>query len=317
MCKVLILPKIANETRVAALSFFETMKPLLSVGNKDGLGYAAIDSSGALFGERWHKNEDSFSSIKVVDNGKGDEFAEFAANTYSKQISGQYNSFGNVNLNDVTAMTIHTRFATSGKEFKNTHPFVYPEADTSLIHNGVINNVQDFKFKVSTCDSESILISYLDNKVASDTTAIQKVAQSLRGYYACGVFSRNESGARIMDVFKGPDASLYAAYIKELDTTVFCTSMSDIISACEKLDFSIGKIYSLKEGVMFRYINGELVNKSTFTPAPRWDYWSNNKTTETKAVVTTTTKTATKPVKLSKDMMNYLHTIPNIQQVLV
>lgn len=320
MCKVLIVPKINDKTRTNALKFMNAMKPLMSVGNKDGLGYAAIDSAGALFGERWLTNEDSYLEKKSVAIDLGESLRDLATTVYSKAETGAYNSFGVVNLADIAGLTMHTRFATSGKEFRNTHPFVHEEHDTSLVHNGVISNTQDFKFAVSSCDSEALLISYVNKDVNKDVKHIQDAANMVKGYYACGVFSRDEQGERILDVFKGPDASLYGMYVQELDSLVFCTSMDDVLSACKTLGFTNGKVFSMKEGFLLRFKGGVEVCRTNFTPAPRWSQWFTGNSganatagTNTLAVIT---KYRPKKETISADMSKYLHTIPNIQQIM-
>lgn len=288
MCKILIVPKITNETRKNALRFMERMKPLMSTNNSDGLGYAAVDSTGALFGQRWHKNAASYR--KVAEDKVTPLLGELAETRYYVDIAGETNSFGNVNLQDMTALTMHTRMATSGRVFENTHPFHYPDADTSLIHNGIIDNTYDFKFKVSSCDSESILISYLDAQVGLGVQQhIQAMAEKLRGYYACGVFSRDGDGNRILDVFKDGSATLYATYIQELDTNVFCTSKDDIADACSYLGFTHSDVFSVRGGAAFRFnAAGEPVETVKFKPRERWGSYYNNSPGTTSSSTTTT-----------------------------
>lgn len=314
MCKVLVIPKVSNETRSNALSFMEVMKPLLSTGNRDGLGYTAVRADGSMFGQRFHNNEDSVA--KILDTDPGEELKDLAASSFDAGLKGLTNSFGRVDLSEMTALTMHTRYATSGKEFRNTHPFVYEDKDTSLIHNGIIDNTKDFTFKVSSCDSESILIAYLDKEVNLNLSNIQKMADSLKGYYACGVFSRDAAGARVLDVFKGPDAFLYATYVKELDSLVYCTSKDDIEKACGVLGFTHGVVHSLKEGVAMRFIEGKMVEKQMFNPPPRFQYsWKDWKSDNKKVNSDETKKPTVIGTKLTKGMSEYLHTIPNLTLV--
>jgi predicted glutamine amidotransferase len=112
--------------------------------------------------------------------------------------TSEKNSFGEVKMDDVAAITLHTRMATSAKGMANTHPFVYENHDTSLIHNGVIRNEKDFKLQVSTCDSESILQAYLINETHHNPKMVGEMAKMLVGYYAAALFSRDADGVRIL-----------------------------------------------------------------------------------------------------------------------
>lgn len=266
MCKILNIPKITDQNRENALAFIEKMAPLMSQGNRDGIGYAAIDASDALFGERWHRNDDFMKvrSISEMDKGLQSLFGDVLSVKLS--VDHKYSSFGvgAEGLSSIKAITLHTRMATSGKEFKNTHPFVYEDQDTSLIHNGVIRNVGAFDLKKSTCDSESILISYLKHGVNVGLSNVQAMDDALNGYYAIGVFSRDDQGRRVMDVIKGPQANLYVVYIHELAGYVFSTNIDDVFKACDQLKFTCSTGVTLKEGSALRFIDGELVSVVTY-----------------------------------------------------
>lgn len=260
MCKVLIFSGIKKENHKAAVLFAKTMASLMSVANTDGLGYAAVNESGELFGERWLDNKDGF--IRPDTEGLYD----FLGNAVERK-KIDYNRFGiESKMEDgFSAITLHTRMATSSRGMPNTHPFYDSLMDTSLIHNGVINNVKDFKLTLSTCDSESILISYLDFGVNHDATQMTEAASKLDGYYACGVFSKNED-RRILDIFKGRHANLYVSYIKELGTYVFATSNNDIQTACERLKFTFTQPMEIKAGSLLRFdpITGKLTSNTEF-----------------------------------------------------
>jgi hypothetical protein len=156
--------------------------------------------------------------------------------------------------------------ATSAKGFQNTHPFYYPEADTSLIHNGIIRNVEDFEFKVSTCDSEAVLISYLKHKVGHDVENTQDMINDLVGYYACGVFSRDANGKRTMDIFKGNGASLHGRFIKELGVFVYSTVDYNIEDTCKKLGLTCGPKFTYQDEWLVRldYLTGKVIQRQGF-----------------------------------------------------
>lgn len=234
----------------------------MSSYNKDGLGYAAVDKDGNLFGERWTKNEEAFIvrkphaeplSKKQLAKLKA-KYGEFIDVDENGEVVPElkYGSFGD-HGNGMTAITLHTRMATSPKTFANTHPFVDEQQDTSLIHNGVISNVTLADNIRSTCDSERILNRYLAHEVNKVPADIQNAVDDLRGNFACGVFTRDVNGFRVMDVFRSR-AFLYGAFVKELDTMVFSTDDDDIKDVCKKLGYTIlGKPKMLTPDILYRF----------------------------------------------------------------
>lgn len=264
MCKVLIMPAVKPEHQEKAVKFVKEMGKEMSSGNTDGLGYAAIDKDGKLFGQRWLVNRDAFGGF----TGKKLKSFEKALSGSVSDTESERNTFGeDPNLNRMVAITLHTRMATTPKNMQNVHPFVYDEVDTSLIHNGVIQNHEEFKKSVSTCDSESILFNYIQEGVNLNPEAMKKVSQNLNGYYACGVFSRDVNKNRILDVFKGNNPNLYLQEIKELETYVFATNDDDVKRVCDRLGLTKGESYRVLEGHLMRInpFTGEVLLMETFT----------------------------------------------------
>lgn len=263
MCKVLIMPGIKAEHREKTIKFIREMGKEMSSGNSDGLGYAAVDKDGSLFGQRWLVNRDAFGGAATKSKLKP---FEKALRGSINDVESEKNSFGDPSFKNIVAITLHTRLATSPKNMQNVHPFVYQEMDTSLIHNGIIRNDTDFKKSVSTCDSEAILTSYLQEGVNLNPEAMKAVGKSLNGYYACGVFSRNANKERILDVFKGNNPSLYLQEIKELETYVFATSDDDVKRVCDRLGLTKGDSFTVLEGHLMRInpLTGELVLMQDF-----------------------------------------------------
>ena len=252
---------INDNNRTKAVALIKEMGKEMSPGNKDGLGYAAVDTEGKLFGERWLENNEAFG-VKEDMSMFGDALVG---------VGGEYNSFGNVDLNKIAAITLHTRLATTPKGMTNTHPFYYEEDDSSVIHNGIIDNYKDFELKVSTCDSEALLVAYLKNEVNKDISMMGEMSKSIFGYYAAGIFSRDADGNRILDVFKGNHASLIVTYILELGTYVFTTAENDIAPACKRLGLTIGKVYTVREGNLMRLdpFTSKVLNVQKFEVASR------------------------------------------------
>jgi len=100
----MIIPHVNNETRDNAIKFTEAMAKVMSE-------------------DKSHQDGLGYAAID------------------SHQFN--YNKFGDVRLDDMSAITLHTRLATSGKGLLNCHPFI--ENDTSVIHNGMISKAFDFR----------------------------------------------------------------------------------------------------------------------------------------------------------------------------
>jgi hypothetical protein len=257
----MIIPNITNETRDNAKRFTETMGAIMSrdKSHQDGLGYAAVDSKGNLFAERWLDNSKAF---KVRPSSDG--FRQ-----WSGFLKFDYSNYGTVNLDDMTAITLHTRLATSGKGLVNCHPFI--ENDTSVIHNGVISNAFDFRIEQSTCDSEAILTQYVDNGVGHDPELFDKVSTQLDGYYACGIFSRDSSGKRILDIVKSKSAVLVGAYVNELNTMVFTSLESHLAEGVKSCGFTMGAVFSVEPSSMVRIdpLTGNVLSTNGFIEIDR------------------------------------------------
>jgi predicted glutamine amidotransferase len=246
MCKVFMVAGVKPSTVEKVWKFTQAIAKPMSKFNSDGIGYAAITADGKLFGERWLNNNHMF---KKQDDGNDKMLVDmFGDAIEGKTDAFEYSSFGEVDHSKMVALTLHTRMATSPKGLLNTHPFVYD--NTSLIHNGVIRNTEDFNFTLSTCDSEAILISYLKQEVKKDPANFDKAAKMLRGYYACGVLTNTEEGP-ILDIFKS-GARLHIAYVKELETWVASTDDDDIKNTCKDLNYSMGNLFTVLNGKLIR-----------------------------------------------------------------
>jgi len=249
----MVMAGVNSSNRKLAWEFTKLMAVQMSPGNSDGIGYMAVTSDGELFGERWHNNSEAFNNRPVTDTPSKEELT--IANKYegflvSEKPPVRYNKFGVINEDSMSAIALHTRMATSGKQFINTHPFV--RGKTALIHNGVISNADDFKLIQSTCDSEVILNEYVEKKVTNSPEKIQMVADKLEGYYACAVLTETKKYGYVMDIFKDSRARLSAAYIRDMGIMVFSTSIDDILTVCNKMGMEISYKYSVKDGILLR-----------------------------------------------------------------
>ena len=273
MCKLFMMAGINDDNRSDASDLIIEMAGIIGLSMRDGIGYAAVTTDGDLFGERWFKSEDAFDLREEPTVSKDEQYI---LDQYKSALTlidkpKKYNTFGDEKKSiaelwgNVSAVTLHGRFATSAKEFRNTHPFIVN--DTSLVHNGVIRNAFSLnRMKQSSCDSEVILNLY-DEMLVSETPAnIQAVVDELIGYYACGVFSRDSEGNRVLDIFKDQTANLSAAYIDELGVVVFVTNIDDLKRACDVLDLTIGSVYKVNSGILMRLnpVDGSVITMKHF-----------------------------------------------------
>ncbi len=281
MCKILLIPGLNPKNVENNWAFIESMAYAMSHANKDGLGYVSLTGPESICIERWHNNDDAFD-VRVDKPNTAEKYLGFLKGS---QVSRRYVKVGNYS-DKIHAIMLHTRMATSGKEFENTHPFFDKETGTTLIHNGVIRNVETADNIRSTCDSERILNKYLEHGVASNLSNIQSMVDDLKGNFACGVLAKTADTVFI-DIFKSR-ANLYAAKIKELGCMVFSTSLNDIEEVCKNLGFKILDKFECRDDMLLRLnaMTGEAIDckeyKDTATPSYQQhstynDYWDKNK----------------------------------------
>lgn len=270
MCKIACITKITPETSDNAKKFIKVMSKTMSRSDHDGWGYAAIDSEGNLFGERWKNPDHAFAAdaIRANANAKAaiDKFKGFLKIKEVPPI--QYNNFGELgeglDSKILKGAILHARTATTPNIMVNTHPFV--SNNTALIHNGGIHNLDELVMKISSCDSEAILNEYLKQGVGLDINKISTMAGNLRGSYACGVLTKDANDHWIMDVFRDRSANLSAFFIQELDCIVIATpgvnfnnnnsytssGYGPVFTACQQLGFTITEEYEVKTASIVR-----------------------------------------------------------------
>jgi hypothetical protein len=269
MCKNLFVAGVKPEIAKKALwDFLMAATPYMSEYDKDGVGYAAQSSTFGLWGERWRYPESAWR-FRPSEEASKSLISRFKGALGDELI---YNEFGTFDPEGTHAVILHARMATCGKTMANVHPFI--RDNTALIHNGVISNTEELKQITSTCDSECILNSYVDREVSVDPENIQKVADDLRGYYACGVLTKDKDGRQILDVFRGSSASLWACEVKELDCVVFCTKKEIVEAACKDLGWTVTCAFSLKDEQLIRLdaVTGEVLSVTKFKEGSRWNY---------------------------------------------
>jgi predicted glutamine amidotransferase len=266
MCKVAGVTKVTDQNRQDVWLFMIILGEYMSRFNNDGLGYAAFDKSGNLFGERWLVNKTAFSDFSMVKN------------LTPVMIDQMYSHFGPVNKDQATSIILHTRMATCEKNIHNTHPFVnnIDNPTSVIIHNGVIGNDDMFEKKYSTCDSEVLVHLYDQLKVAKNLENIQGLTEQLIGWYTVLALSKDNQGTPILDVFTDAPR-LHSYYIQEFDTRVYSTSFADIESTAREFGVTLSRYEAVKADTAFRVncATGEVVQKVSSTGRFQYDKGGN------------------------------------------
>lgn len=258
MCKVAGVTKVTDENRDNVWLFMMMLGDLMSNFNSDGLGYAAFDKKGNLFGEKWLVNNQSFTDLsKTVPNLTADKMDKL------------YSYFGNeVKREEAQGIILHTRFATCERGIKNAHPFVNSEEnpEIAIIHNGVISNHMDLEKKFSTCDSEVIVHLMDKHQTNKNFNALDQVTNRLFGWYTVLALSKDDKGNMVMDAFTDRPR-LSSFFIPELDTRVYSTESSDIIKVCKDLGFSYkdGKTMKSNTAQRIDVLTGEVIDRKVTT----------------------------------------------------
>ncbi len=254
--------------------------------DRDGVGFAAMSKTG-IWGERWFDPATAWSKESRKTHTKRDEELEKKYKG-AIQLDKNHNSFGAEHAfkDDTTAVIYHSRMATCEKNLDNVHPFV--RENTALIHNGVIANHEEFEKVVSTCDSEAILSQYQKLDVTHKPDAIETVAQSLSGSYACAVLTVDKDKKRYLDLFRNRNM-VWAVFVDQLDTLVFCTSDDIIKAACKELGWTTSASFKFADDKLLRFDcdTGEVVHYKGYSFFHKWnnqnynnpyyneDYWEN------------------------------------------
>lgn len=253
MCKVAGVTKITDKNRDDVWLFMQLLGEYMTRGNNDGLGYAAFDKSGKLFGEKWLINATAFADLSQVIKG-----------LTAEKMNKIYSYFGDkVVRNEAQAIILHTRAATCSKNIENTHPFVnsLSKPEIATIHNGVIYNDEAFEKKFSTCDSEVLVHLYKDNKVTDALENLGKFVGQLRGWFTVLNLAKAKNDKMVMDIYSD-NGRLESYFISELDTRIYCTSGYDILSVAKFLGLTARQKMKVKPMTSLRVdvMTGEVVD---------------------------------------------------------
>jgi len=249
MCKVAAVAGIHPDKIGQTRLFMEFLGVAMSKFNCHGLGYAAFDSNGQLFGERWFNNNDAFRDVTDIPN--------------SKTKIKDNNSFGVVKRDNIKSMILHTRMATCARSMDNLHPFVNDKSNPSII-----SNHPDLLKKYSTCDSEVIVHQYDKYNVRKNIKNIQDAADKLFGWYTCCTLAKDENDRPILDIFTDSGYRLNSGFVKELGCTIFSTDIKDIKRICKLFKYKLTDKTKYNKGDILRLDSstGEILNKTKFDP---------------------------------------------------
>lgn len=297
MCKVFGVAGVNDKNRGSIIQIMKDISPSMTKMEKDGIGYAAMDKDGNIFGEKWLKPEHAFKIKKkrvvpaseVVSNLDQAILSQFQdvidhspSEKYSRPI---YDKFGEGNLKDAVAFVLHSRFSTGTDNvtIENVHPFV--NQGSALIHNGIVYNENKFMKTISSCDSEVLLNQYNLHNVNMDSRNLTEALLDVDAYFACLVLSQtimeDSSVVPILDVFQN-GASLKIIHVHNLNATFFLTSATDLVELCKKKGWTTSRYYDVKEDVLIRLnaITGQVIEKEQFYYYGRKNYNYNNSWTK-------------------------------------
>lgn len=294
MCKILVIPGVKPDKQKAVEKFIMGMTaPMTQTPDNDGFGYAEIYSNGSIAGEKWLKPDDAWKKRLTTPSKPKKRLMDMfgdALEDLNSASENSYHEFGKRPKGEVpVAYIVHSRNKTQGEiNINNTHPFYEFELEgapkTALIHNGTIKNHEKLATKkYSTCDSEVILHEWLKLKMYDDIGGMPELAKTLIGEYAVGILTtaKDANGTEYpaLDLFKS-NKDLYCAFIKELDTYVFCTSKYTLETGAKNAEMTISELFEFKNGFYFRIDaeSGEVMEWIEFDLSEKIEPFNNNST---------------------------------------
>jgi predicted glutamine amidotransferase len=211
---------ISNVTKIKNLdATLLKVRDLVCEANRDGFGYS-ISYKSNLFSEKFIKPEDFVGLNKTLLHDK------MMLPVFDNSHSLSHGSHGDRPL----AITAHGRTSTNWKgDVEYSHPFV--KGDNAFIHNGVVDVPRSHQFDLMTDnDSEYLANVYWKQGI----NGLSKIS----GYFAFMNLKLNGK----LEVVRDNTASLYAAYVPDLDTYVFATTEGMITRLCTFLDVQCTKV---------------------------------------------------------------------------
>ncbi len=271
MCKVAGVTKVNDANRTDVWLFMMILGEIMSTSNNDGLGYAAFNKQGKIFGEKWLYNKGAFT-----------DFTRMKSLT-TGMIRRIYQAIGDkVERDDAQAIILHTRMATCEKNIQNTHPFVndVDHPTLAIIHNGVIRNDEMFLKKYSTCDSEVLVHLADEYRVADSLDNLRRFTKDLQGWYTVLGLTTDGEGRMVMDMYSD-GTRLNSYYIPELNTRVFSTSAADIKTAAKECGMTVVEHWEISRNTALRIevLTGDIISYAEIKDeAPEMDQFADEST---------------------------------------
>lgn len=235
-----------------------------------GFGFLALSNKArSATAQKWLDPNAAFVSTRDAANA----FAAFEAIEFFAEAS----RIGPAVIDKpVSALLLHSRYATSAKGLRNNHPHCDTldptrAIEAGIVHNGVLETPEG-ALRNTLCDSEQIVWAYDETGAVRDASQTPSMVRALgAGYFAIGAVLRQASGKYLVDIVRDDQASLSALYVSELDAVVFATAPSNVIRACKRLHWKRPIVADVRENVFFRTdpITGRVVASGTVTPNKR------------------------------------------------
>jgi predicted glutamine amidotransferase len=246
MCKIFIATNTAKMTKKQLTALIDAVAKPITDAERDGFGLAYNTESG-LYAEQW-VNPNDFLAKKIK---RGPNDAVLMA-------PPEHNVIGTNDSKHVGGLLVHGRTSTNNVSLINTHPFVNDRY--ALIHNGVVQNIGEHVERVSTNDTEFVLTHYTNG-------GMPKVAESLTGYYACGLIDKT-NGNTI--VFRDATARLNVTWLDKFQCYIFATNQKIIVAACKALGVKRYNVSEAQENFHAVFdVNGDLISRDSFEPKKR------------------------------------------------
>lgn len=238
MCKILSVTNCDN-LDLKDGKFLNLVKNVVTIRDNHGFGWAGIDKTGQLFGERtiditgFQPFAKAFKRLPIVDEVK--------------------NQFGNIKSKPVSLIA-HGRLSTNSISLDNTHPFISDK--TALIHNGVVDDYTGLMLDHCKTDNDSeILLRYWD------TAGIKAIESNVTGYYAMAVLD-----SRGLHVIRDSKASLYITYCKEVKSYIIATTKDILFMLFKGMKWDIGSIDKISDNTYALFQKNNIIEHKKIEP---------------------------------------------------
>lgn len=258
MCKILA---ITNMEKVIIDSKFigAVQKEITGYGDKDGFGYAILDESGNIFGERTATPKWFKPFISSPNNPNKPRIDALPLTHKQSDCFGQQKS-------KAKSMIAHGRLSTNTVNLANTHPFV--GEDIALIHNGVIQDAGKMLTRgihLKTDNDSEIAFRYWQMGGMVD------VEENVSGYYALAVL---DGYTKRLHVVKDSNARLHCAYCPTIDSFIFATTPEIIRGLCKKMKWKLEEIRAVLNNIHGVFDRNDCVHHEEIEPIGHRSYIS-------------------------------------------